>query len=248
MYMLDLFLLPKEITMATTKKDIKVKGVSAATLELQHRCGECLHFSGHQHIHKVELCTKLGVRAIALAPAVCFTPDVTQLVGNSDQFVQLTALLDSYSTKQKRILMGLLIKRPNRIGRYRDLPLGTKVFFHGMGKDYISNYLSGYVVGATSSGELIISGSPDANTRGKSYIAYMTSSDNIMTITEWKLKRAELKAQGKVLDPQSKIMPSAKSVGDQPVTIDSAPDTWHDKRTAASKKKNKNRDLTITIS
>jgi hypothetical protein len=221
------------------KKDT-LGNISAKSLEDTFRCSECLHFKKHAHPSMQEICSKRGIRPFAIAPK-CFTPDVTQIANNSDTFVQLAALFSDYTVKQRRILVALFRQKYTK----RNIPFGTKVYFHGMGRDYISNYLSGYVMGVTSSGDLIITGSPDKNTRGRSYMAYMQDSDLLMTAKEWKIKREELKAAGKIIDPNSRIVPKGTAFEDV-VTIDSAPAAWHDKQEATSKKSKK--DLTFKVS
>jgi len=190
------------------------------------------------------ICKLKGIRTFALAPK-CFTPDITQIAGNSDSFAAIAMLFAEYTPRQKRILIGVL-KQPQKKFK-RELPFGTRVYFHGLGKDYISNYMSGMVAGTTSSGQLIITGSPDRNTRGRSYFAYMNDSDELMTAREWKVKKAELKAAGKILDPQSLVLPKGSPAPNEPVTIDSAPDAWYD-RQEKTKKKRGIQDLVIKIS
>lgn len=216
------------------KKDT-LGNISQRSLEEAFRCSECLHFKRHAHPAKKEICHNLGVKAFGIAPK-CFTPDVTQIANNSDTFVQLAALFADYTPRQKRIMLAVLKQKPIKGKNIRrDLPFGTKVYFHSMGKDYISNYLAGFVVGLTSSSELILTGSPEQNTRGKSYYAYMSDTDQLMTYKEWKVKKAELKAAGRILDPQAKI--ALKANADyEPPTIDSAPSAWHDKQEKQRKK------------
>lgn len=224
------------------KKDT-VGNLSSASLAEAYRCGECLHFKKHTHPSYATICSKRGVRSFAVAPK-CFSPDVTQVANNSDTFVQLASMFADYTPKQKRIMIAIL-KAPMKKFK-REFPFGTKVYFLGMGKDYVSNYLSGYVMGVTSSGQLIITGSPDKNTRGSSYFCYMNDSESLLTFKEWKAKYKELKAANKIIDPQSLIMPKGTTPGSEPITIDSAPGAWYDKQ----EKKKKTRgvqDLTIKI-
>lgn len=226
------------------KSDKEILGnISKASLEESYKCGECLHFRRHTHPAFKEICHKRGIRSFRVAPK-CFTPDVTQVASNSDTFVQLATMFADYTPKQKRIMIGIL-KSPMKKFK-RELPFGTKVYFLGMGKDYISNYLSGYVMGVTSSGQLIITGSPDKNTRGRSYFAYMDDSESLLTYKEWKAKYKELKAANKIIDPQSLVLPKGASPGTEPITIDSAPDAWYDKQ---EKKKTRGiQDLVMKIS
>lgn len=223
------------------KKDT-VGNLSSASLAEAYRCGECLHHKKHAHPAYKMICNKRGIRSFAVAPK-CFTPDVTQVANNSDTFVQLATLFADYTPRQKRIMIGIL-KAPMKKFK-REFPFGAKVYFLGMGKDYISNYLSGYVMGVTSSGQLIVTGSPDKNTRGSSYFSYMDDSESLLTFKEWKAKRTELKAQNKIIDPNSLIMPKGTTLGNEPITIDSAPDAWYDKQ--EKKKKRGIQDLVMKI-
>lgn len=226
------------------KKD-NLGNLSSASLAEAYKCSECLHHKKHAHPAFQSVCTERGVKGVALAPK-CFTPDVSIIASNSDQFVQLAALQAGYTTRQKRVLIALLKAKPiNKKKFSRTLAFGTKVFFLGMGADYISNYLAGYVAGTTSSGELIITGSPDQNSRGRSYMAYMTDDDNLMTPIEWRKKKEELKSRGRVFDPKMKELP--RQVEEVP-TIDSAPQNWHEKRERTEKKRRgKIKDLTEMV-
>jgi hypothetical protein len=209
--------------------------LSPVSLSETYKCGECLHLKKHAHPAFKETCDKRGIKAIALAPK-CFTPDVSRIANNSDSFVQLSALLSEYTPSQKRIMIALIKQKPISKKRFsRNLSFGTKVFFLGMGADYISNYLAGYVMGLTSSGELMITGSPEQNTRGKSYMAYMTDDDNIMTAVEWKKKKAELRERNRIYDPRMKTLPRQDETVETP-TIDSAPKAWYDKQEKKKKK------------
>jgi len=226
------------------KKD-NLGNLSSASLSEAFKCSECLHHKKHAHPAFQTVCNERGIKGIAVAPK-CFTPDVSIITSNSDQFVQLATLQAGFTPRQKRILIALLKAKPiNKKKFSRPLVFGTKVFFRGMGADYISNYLAGYVAGTTSSGELIITGSPDQNSRGRSYMAYMTDDDNLMTPAEWKKKKEELKSKGRTIDPKMRELP--RQVEDVP-TIDSAPKEWHEKRErTAKKRRGVVRDLTEMV-
>jgi hypothetical protein len=221
--------------------------LSAASLAESYKCSECLHHKKHAHPQFQTVCTERGIKGIAVAPK-CFTPDVSIIASNSDQFVQLATLISEYTPRQRRILIALMKQKPISKRRFtRQLAFGTKVFFLAMGKDYMSNYLSGYVMGLTSTGELIITGSPDQNSRGKSYMAYMTDDDNLMTPTEWKKKKEELRARNRVYDPGMRELPKRQDVEDAP-TIDNAPKEWYSKQEKLAKKRRKGiKDLTELV-
>lgn len=221
------------------------KTIPKVSLDVVFKCGECLHHRVNPHPSKKALCIKEGVRPFAVAPK-CFTPDVTQLSQNSDTFVQLALILSEYTPKQQRILFGVLRQRPIKKRRFsRELPFASKVYFLALGADYFSNYLSGYVMGLTSGGDLIITGSPEQNTRGRTYMAYMTDDDNLLTAKEWRIKKKELRDAGRIHDPALKTLPKLDITVD-PVTIDSAPDSWHDKQ--AKRVARRSDDLVMKIS
>lgn len=210
--------------------------LSSVSLSEAYRCSECLHYAKHAHPQFKTVCKERGIKGVALAPK-CYTPDVSIIASNSDSFVQLAALVGDYTLRQKRILIALMKAKPISKKKFsRALDFGTKVFFLGMGHDYLSNYLSGYVMGLTSTGELIITGSPDRNTRGKSYMAYMTDDDNLMTPAEWKKKKAELKQKGRIYDPKTKELPKQVDAEQVP-TIDNAPQAWYDRQEKKKKKR-----------
>lgn len=204
------------VSLIMLKKDA-IGNASKLALTESFRCGDCLHFRNHPHSAKEQICEKEGVKAVAVAPS-CFTPNIALLVGNSDQFVQLASLFNSYDAQQKRTFLALLRQKPK--GR----KLGTKLFFC-IGKDFVSNYLAGYVSGYTSSGDLMLIGSPDAKTRGSSFVTYMTNDDGLLTISEWKAKRATLVAENKIFDPSNQIIKKASVADDYiPPTIDVHPE------------------------
>ncbi len=217
----------------TIKKD-NLGNLSSVNLSETYKCSECLHHSKHAHPMFKEVCKNRGIKGIAIAPK-CFTPDVSIIASNSDQFVQLAALVDGYTPRQKRILVALMKAKPISKKRFnKPVSFGTKMFFLAMGADYISNYLAGYAAGMTSTGELIITGSPDQNSRGRSYMAYMTDADNLMTPGEWKKKKAELRAAGRIFDPKMKEMPKQQT--EEVPTIDKAPKDWYAKQDKKRKK------------
>lgn len=212
------------------KKDI-LGFASAQSLTETFRCGECLHFKTHAHSTRQRPCAEEGVKAVGIAPK-CFTADISRLVGNSDQFVQLASLFQSYTPLQKRTLLALLRSKQ------RGHKLGTKLYFR-VGKDFISNYLAGFVAGYSSSGELMLIGSPDRKTRGASFFTYMTNdSQGLLTISEWRTKRTELAITNQIFDPTNKIVKKSSVVDDyEPPTIDTVPTYVYNKAEPPTAKK-----------
>ena len=208
------------------KKNV-LGAASAKSLEDAFRCGECLHFSQSCHPHRDQVCSKLGVKHFGIAPQ-CFTADVTKIISNAEQFVVLASLFNSYSASQKRILLGML--RGNKTTKgIKTLKFGTKVYLK-TGKDVISSYYCGYVVGYTSSGELILTGNADRKSAGSAFFAYLKTQEGLLTSMEWKKKRAELYAKGQFDDTKNSRKQSLhdKYLDYEVPTIDSNPSMFEE--------------------
>jgi len=203
------------------KKDGLAKPTKASS-EDRMRCGECLHHKQSRHRQFDKPCSELGVKTFAIAP-VCFTPDYTKVIHNVDEFVALSALIASKTPQQRKILKAILTLKPTG----RKLKMGTKFYINIRGPEYVSNYLCGYVVGYTSAGEIVLTGSPSREAAGKSFFAYLPSDQSLLSIKEWKVKHAALKAKGRIVDPKVKTSRdiAAKMADDtyEVPTIDNAP-------------------------
>lgn len=190
---------------------------SARSLNEAFKCGECLHYKNHSHSSREKVCAEEGVKPFGIAPK-CFTPNVTALAQNSDQFVQIATMFESFTPKQCRLLLAVLRGSKNM---NRKIKFGTKLYFK-IGKDYISNYVCGYAVAYTSSGELVLMGSPDVKTRGSSFTAYFKGNEGLLTHSEWLLKRKELIQKNLLFDPDNRIVKKSSVKDDYiPPTIDS---------------------------
>ncbi len=203
------------------KKD-GIKKQTSASLQESMKCGECLHFKQTPHPSFEGVCNNLGVRSFAVAPK-CFTPDYTKVITNIDEFLSMVTFFNSKTPQQKRIMLGMLRQQPSG----RKLKMGTKLYINVRGRDYIDNYLCGYVVGYSSAGQLVLSGSSSRNTRGRTFFAYLRYDDNLLTHSEWKKKFAELKQKGRITDPKSvavrDITASVQNDDYEVPTIDTAP-------------------------
>ena len=204
------------------KKKDGIAKPAKANLEEAFKCSQCLHYKQSKHRAHDDLCANMGIRPFAVAPT-CFTPDYTKVIRNTDEFVQLAALLNDKTPEQRKIMLGILRQKP--MGR--KLRMGTKLFLNYRGREYISNYLCGYVVGYTSANEIVLCGSPDRNGRGRAFFAYLKSDESLLTPAEWKTKYLRLRKLGRIQDPQLKEKRdiTAKVEADDYVvpTIDRAP-------------------------
>ncbi len=210
------------------KKD-GLKGAAEAVSTDVSRCGDCLHHRGHAHSEKKTVCEREGVLPVAIAPLECFTPNASLLTGNVDQLTQLLSIFATYDAKQRQALVELL--------KQRDI---GETFYFRIGEDYISNYLRGIVVGRTSSGELMLIGSPSEKTVGSAFVSYLIDSEGLLNFAQWEVKRAELFDKNRVIDPSNtKIKRSTVADNYVPPTIDMTPEMLE---AAASEKKKKKKE------
>lgn len=176
------------------KKDT-LGNASARSLAEALKCGECLHFASSCHPHKPCPCSKSGVRAFAIAPK-CFTPDITSIIQNAESFAVLAAILHGYTPKQLRVFLALL--RGAKHCPKKGYKFGTRLYMT-TGSDYLTSYRCGYVVGYTSSGELILAGSADCKSAGRTFFAYLpVETSGLLTPKQWKVKRKELIEAGRI--------------------------------------------------
>ncbi len=195
---------------------------SSKSLAEAFKCQECLHFKQLPLAAQKEPCEKLGVRGVNVAPK-CFTPDITRVAKNADQFVAMVSFFQDLTYAERRTFLGVLRQKPKRIA------LGTKLYFK-VGKDYISNYLCGYVAGYSSDGRLMLMGNPD-KVRGQAFLAFMDKeAEDLMTWQQWKVKRQALRDANKIFDPSNQVI-KRTSVKDEyePPSIDRAPKEWYEK-------------------
>lgn len=210
------------------KKDA-LKGAVDVVADV-NRCGDCLHHRAHAHADKKIVCEREGVLPVAIAPAECFTPNASLLTGNVDMLTQFLSIFVACDHKQRRALLELL--KQDGIG---------ETFYFRVGDDFISNYLRGIVVGHTSSGEIMLIGSPSEKTAGSAFVSYLMDSEGLLNLAQWEKKREELFAANRVIDPKNtKIQRSTVADNYSPPTIDMTPEMVE--ALANEKKKKKRKD------
>lgn len=210
------------------KKDA-LKGAIDVVADV-NRCGDCLHHRAHAHADKKIVCEREGVLPVAIAPAECFTPNASLLTGNVDMLVQFLSFFISCDQKQRRALVDLL--KQDNIG---------ETYYFRVGEDFISNYLRGIVVGRTSSGEIMLIGSPSGKTVGSSFISYLMDTEGLLNYEQWRKKKRELFDANRIVDPKStKIERTTVADNYTPPTIDMTPEMVE--ALANEKKKKKRKD------
>ena len=203
------------------KKD-PLRSPAPANNEEAFRCGECLHYAASPHRKNEAVCSKLGIRSFALSPS-CYTPDYTRIVQHSDQFLMIANFFANSSPVQKKIFLGMLRQKSSG----KRLKMGTKMFLHTGRGDYISNYICGFVVGYSSSGEIVLSGSQNSTTQGRVFFAYLQNDESLLSVRDWAIRFEELKKSGRIQDPDQvnrrNITQTVREDRYEVPTIDSAP-------------------------
>jgi hypothetical protein len=218
---------------------IKKDGINKSTkanLTEAFKCGDCLHFKQTPHRTLKTVCCEAGVRSFALAPN-CYTPDYTKVIHNADEFVAISTFFHSRTPQQKKILMGMLRQQP----KGKKLRMGTRLYLNVGNRDYISNYLCGYVVGYTSGGDIVLAGAASTKASGRVFFAYLKGDESLFTHSEWKAKMQALLAKGRIQDPKAitkrDITADVKGNTYEVPTIDAAPKgTLNAKKTATKRK------------
>jgi hypothetical protein len=120
-------------------------------------------------------------------------------------------------------MLGMLRTQPTG----KRLRLGTKVYFNLRNREYINNYVTGFVVGYTSSGEVVLAGSPERSKRGQVFFAYLQTDKSLFTPKEWKTRYSEMLQKGRLVDPTAKngvsITAALKEDTYEVPSIDNAP-------------------------
>lgn len=194
------------------------------------RCSECLFFKYQRKPGHNCPCSKTGVKAYATAPA-CFFPDISQLTGTVESFGALMSVFSAYSPKQRRILLALL--KTSSKTKKKEHKFGTKVYIpiRNDGK-YLSDWVAAYVLGYTSDGKVVISGSPERRSIGRSFTAYLYP-DSVFSAIDFAKKKKAMIAEGLINNPKIEKVKRIATVDDyepQVPTLDTAPRSWFTKK------------------
>lgn len=230
-----------------------LKKSSDKKIRLGVKCGDCIHYDKVKSGIHSDVCVKLGVREKANAPD-CFNPDFYKLnvTKSPDVIEDLAKALRHFRPSQLRILAFTLTRGSKMIEKH-GLKFGQPVYF-SLGHDYLSHYFKGFVVGATDEHVIVSSKLKKCktNTVGQFYRA------TLLTRTEWKVRRKNLLASGKIImtdeDKQfHKKLPLAELLDEkgrvevkipedldyEPPTLDTAKPEWFERSQKQKKKKGK---------
>jgi hypothetical protein len=226
-----------------TLKSKKVIPIKSA--QIARKCSDCLHF---QNVAKFEQpCKKMGIKGYSVAPD-CFSPNVYALTKkNPDALFQLGVMLKDFDASDVRVLMSLL-KLSVNLDKHYNLRFGQPVFFCLGGRDYLSNYFRGFVIGAANIGTMQLFVTSDMNRKQRGQPATVAlMPDSVLTVSAFKKRKAELIKAGKLNDPKplfNTTVPKESPVEHVPPTLESAPAEWFDKTESKARIK-KDRSLIV---
>lgn len=214
------------------------------------KCKECTHFQVGPKVYP-DLCINLGVKPTASA-CDYFFPDVTQLrnVGKEVVFT-LKEVMEELNASQLRIFAMFMAR--NEWFKKVELKLFQQVYF-SLGQNYLCNYVRGYVIGTSKNGQQVFLNSNLENLNKKKQATATLMRNSILTEEEFEKRKAELVKEGRIMEPprsgikrtpfqmltmtkkehkEYEKLLSVKPDDYQPPTLDSAPESWLDKRSVS---------------
>jgi hypothetical protein len=216
----------------TTKKPKSKKAVKSGQFQVKIKvsscvsCKQCVHLS-KEKLNGGKVCSDMGVIE---SSKVCgnYKPDV-QVLRKSDgsEAIDLFQAIRSLPSEMLPIIASLL-SREERTRRYTDFKVLQPVYvmFDGSG-DYITDYCKAYILDADKEHVRVI------NKNGTFVAHFERESTSILTIAEFKARRAELLASNKIKNP--KVDRSRVVVDETVPTIDQVVDEVKAKVTVSSK-------------
>lgn len=200
------------------------------------KCSECLYFKSQKKAGIKTCCKDNGVKAFAIAKS-CFFPDITCISSNIEEFGVLANLFNSYTPKQKRILISLMQNAGKTNAKAHGFGKKIYVAVNGDGS-YLNDWVSAYVLGYSNS-KIVISGVPTKKTIGNSFTAYLDPS-SVKTYSEFKKIKENLIKENRINNPRfkkAKRITSVDSYEPDVPTIDTVPHSWITKREEVKSKK-----------
>jgi hypothetical protein len=184
------------------------------------KCGDCLHFAHSAHPAKgSKPCKDLGVVRYANAP-VCYTPNVHAMKSLSqDTFSQLAYIVSSFTASDARTMVGLL-RQQARLQR-AGFSFLEKVYLR-VGLNFLGNYFSGYALGVSPTGEVLLVGT-NYLARSKSSVVAQVLATSLIREPDFEKIRQELTKLGKLQQPEDRR--AKVTVEYEPPTFDTSPET-----------------------
>jgi hypothetical protein len=161
------------------------------------RCGECIHFqAGPRKFEK--LCVELGQEAFSHACPE-FTPAMNKLAAAPLMDMRALADITAKLNQPQLRLLAYTFRNMDFI-RKAGLTFGQTVVFSIDGKDYLENYFSGIVVGASKDGQTVYVTS-DLESLNKANCMLTLSINSIKTLEKYAKHRDVLIKKKRVRAP-----------------------------------------------
>lgn len=198
------------------------------TVPISYTCSECLFFKKQKRSGQKKCCAEEGVKEYTLAP-VCFFPDVTEIAHGTECIGALMSVWSAWNSKQRKIFEALLVQSAKL--ESCDHPFGSRVFLAVRGHgEFLSDWASAYALGCLDDGRLVIAGTPDAESIGRTFVGFVFP-DSVCSEVEFEGRKKEMIASGKINNPDDfniKKIPEdhADAYDPEVPTMDSVPENW----------------------
>ena len=182
------------------------------TLNIKQSCRDCIHFNSEKLPTSEDVCSKLGILPYQKAPR-CFQSQPIH-------FIKAKVDIANLGKELRHLNHSQLITLANQLGNAAELlafgfRFGQPVYFNMSNAAYVDNYYKAYVVGCrnlkTKKGEepvvMVASSLEFAENEEGCYenrALLSLSADSLLTAKEWKEKKAELIAEGRLEQPKPK--------------------------------------------
>jgi len=215
-------------------------------------CSACVHFkSGPAHPKFTAVCSSLGVRDYALAPGECFSPDPNHVARADIDIGAVGKMLRHLSSEQMQVF-GHLVAQAAELER-TGLKFGQPVYVNlgngADGKDYLTSYFKGYVLGATQTPidsktavpHVYLASNVSVDEEAVEYRTLLRMlPSSVLTVKKFQQRSAELQKEGRL---ESKAKGWKMPMGEwmkagcprptvempnayEPPTLDKAPASW----------------------
>jgi len=162
---------------------------SLKKIELNLRCRSCIFFRRCVAPGLETRCSKAGIAANGL-PCPKFSLDTTQLNFEDASSVELAKIVSKVPDAQLQAIACMLLTEHKT--RQHGFRYGQVIVFNIHGEDRVHSYMKARVTGVSRDGEyLYVSGVGG-------FLGTLVIDDSIMTLPQWKKKRAQLVKQKRI--------------------------------------------------
>lgn len=201
------------------------------------KCGDCLHFKGTANPAVGPLCSTVGIRAGATAPA-CYTANVNVFRPlGVDTMRTVASLVATFSAQQQRVFMGLL-RNAASLDKL-NLSFMQTVYFT-TGGDCLENWYKGYALSAgPDRGTVMVLGSDALKANRTLCTALLMRATLVTSHREFRKIKEALISKGKLNKLPPKLQKKYSDEEYDPPTLDTNQDALEALAQGPSKKKKK---------